>query len=52
MFPRCSWSFGVLMWETVTFGAKPYSDVVPEDLPALLTGGHRLPQPEGVEDEM
>lgn len=33
------WSFGVILAEIVTFGAKPYPGIANEDLLALLDGG-------------
>ncbi|XP_055349133.1 uncharacterized protein LOC129596008 isoform X2 [Paramacrobiotus metropolitanus] len=45
------WSFGVLVWEIFTLGAKPYDDIVnTQDLTCAallqyLQTGHRLPAP-------
>ncbi len=39
------WSFGVTMWELMTFGSKPYDGVRARDVPDLLEKGERLPQP-------
>lgn len=40
------WSFGVLMWEIMTFGGIPYEEILPMDLKKLLSDGYRLPCPE------
>ncbi|CAL8380821.1 unnamed protein product [Gadus morhua 'NCC'] len=39
------WSYGVTVWELMTFGAKPYDLIPARDIPDLLEGGERLPQP-------
>ncbi|XP_046906686.1 receptor tyrosine-protein kinase erbB-2, partial [Hypomesus transpacificus] len=39
------WSYGVTVWELMTFGAKPYDQIPARDIPELLEGGDRLPQP-------
>ncbi|XP_022103983.1 epidermal growth factor receptor-like isoform X2 [Acanthaster planci] len=39
------WSFGVTMWELMTFGGKPYDGVRARDVPDLLEKGERLQQP-------
>nr|XP_006813566.1 PREDICTED: receptor tyrosine-protein kinase erbB-4-like [Saccoglossus kowalevskii] len=39
------WSFGVTVWELMTFGGKPYEGVSARDVPDLLEKGERLPQP-------
>ncbi|KAL2078715.1 hypothetical protein ACEWY4_026400 [Coilia grayii] len=39
------WSYGVTVWELMTFGAKPYDLIPARDIPELLEGGDRLPQP-------
>ncbi|XP_019617947.1 PREDICTED: epidermal growth factor receptor-like isoform X2 [Branchiostoma belcheri] len=39
------WSFGVTIWELMTFGGKPYDGVRARDVPDLLERGERLPQP-------
>nr|CAB3243195.1 receptor tyrosine-protein kinase erbB-4 [Phallusia mammillata] len=39
------WSFGVTMWELMTFGKKPYENVPATDVHLLLEKGERLPQP-------
>ncbi|CAB1414565.1 unnamed protein product [Pleuronectes platessa] len=39
------WSYGVTMWELMTFGGKPYDGISPRDIPDLLEKGERLPQP-------
>uniref|UniRef100_UPI00089DBC12 receptor tyrosine-protein kinase erbB-4 n=1 Tax=Ciona intestinalis TaxID=7719 RepID=UPI00089DBC12 len=39
------WSFGVTMWELMTFGKKPYESVPAREVHTLLERGERLPQP-------
>ncbi|XP_051530423.1 receptor tyrosine-protein kinase erbB-2-like [Myxocyprinus asiaticus] len=39
------WSYGVTVWELMTFGMKPYDNIPARDIPELLEGGERLPQP-------
>eukprot|EP00117_Sycon_ciliatum_P004221 scpid52836/ scgid1143/ Hepatocyte growth factor receptor; HGF/SF receptor; Proto-oncogene c-Met; Scatter factor receptor; Tyrosine-protein kinase Met len=39
------WSFGVLVWEVLTCGEVPYSDVENWLLPAVLQSGKRLMKP-------
>ncbi|MEQ2161092.1 hypothetical protein GOODEAATRI_006201 [Goodea atripinnis] len=35
----------VTVWELMTFGSKPYDTIAARDIPDLLEGGERLPQP-------
>lgn len=39
------WSYGVTVWELMTFGSKPYDTIPARDIPELLEEGERLPQP-------
>uniref|UniRef100_A0A7N8XGM1 receptor protein-tyrosine kinase n=1 Tax=Mastacembelus armatus TaxID=205130 RepID=A0A7N8XGM1_9TELE len=39
------WSYGVTIWELMTFGGKPYDGISSRDIPDLLEKGERLPQP-------
>uniref|UniRef100_H2YUP7 receptor protein-tyrosine kinase n=1 Tax=Ciona savignyi TaxID=51511 RepID=H2YUP7_CIOSA len=39
------WSFGITMWELMTFGKKPYENVPAREVHTLLERGERLPQP-------
>lgn len=41
-----SWSYGVLLWEIMSFGETPYQDIPMEDFFTYLEYGHRLKQPE------
>lgn len=36
---------GVTVWELMTFGAKPYDMIPAREIPDVLEGGERLPQP-------
>ena len=41
------------MWEIMTFADTPYPDVsIADDLYSLLKTGYRMPQPEGVNDDV
>ncbi|KAK7884303.1 hypothetical protein WMY93_027426 [Mugilogobius chulae] len=40
------WSYGVTVWEMMSFGAEPYASVLPQDVPGLLEKGERLSQPQ------
>ncbi|XP_033826025.1 receptor tyrosine-protein kinase erbB-3b [Periophthalmus magnuspinnatus] len=40
------WSYGVTVWEMMSFGAEPYASVPPQDVPGLLEKGERLSQPQ------
>ncbi|ESO84799.1 hypothetical protein LOTGIDRAFT_176100 [Lottia gigantea] len=39
------WSYGVTVWELMTYGLKPYDSIRARDVPDLLEKGERLPQP-------
>ncbi|XP_054647638.1 receptor tyrosine-protein kinase erbB-3b isoform X2 [Dunckerocampus dactyliophorus] len=39
------WSYGVTVWEMMSFGAEPYGSVQPQAVPGLLEKGERLSQP-------
>lgn len=41
----CKFSFCFIVWELLTYGAKPYENVSARDVPDLLEKGERLPQP-------
>lgn len=40
------WSYGVTVWEMLSFGAEPYASVQPQEVPGLLEKGERLSQPQ------
>ncbi|XP_074500456.1 receptor tyrosine-protein kinase erbB-3b [Sebastes fasciatus] len=40
------WSYGVTVWEMMSFGAEPYASVQPQEVPSLLEKGERLSQPQ------
>ncbi|XP_051944362.1 epidermal growth factor receptor isoform X2 [Hippocampus zosterae] len=39
------WSYGVTVWELMTFGTKPYDGIPASDIASVLEKGERLPQP-------
>ncbi|XP_070548049.1 fibroblast growth factor receptor 3-like [Ptychodera flava] len=39
------WSFGILLWEIVTMGNKPYKDMCTSELKSSLKEGYRMPKP-------
>ncbi|XP_060754450.1 receptor tyrosine-protein kinase erbB-4-like [Neoarius graeffei] len=39
------WSYGVTIWELMTFGGKPYDGLPDHEIPDILEKGERLPQP-------
>uniref|UniRef100_A0A3Q2SU24 Receptor protein-tyrosine kinase n=2 Tax=Fundulus heteroclitus TaxID=8078 RepID=A0A3Q2SU24_FUNHE len=39
------WSYGVTVWELMTFGSKPYDGIPAIEIASLLEKGERLPQP-------
>lgn len=40
------WSFGVTIWEILTYGGRPYENIPAKDVPDLIEIGHKLPQPD------
>ncbi|XP_061583594.1 receptor tyrosine-protein kinase erbB-3a isoform X2 [Cololabis saira] len=40
------WSYGVTVWEMMSYGAEPYTSMSPQDVPDLLEKGERLSQPQ------
>ncbi|KAG8009668.1 Melanoma receptor tyrosine-protein kinase [Nibea albiflora] len=39
------WSYGVTVWELMTFGSKPYDGIPASEIAMVLERGDRLPQP-------
>ncbi|XP_014015112.1 melanoma receptor tyrosine-protein kinase isoform X2 [Salmo salar] len=39
------WSYGVTLWELMTFGSKPYDGIQAREIAGVLEKGERLPQP-------
>lgn len=39
------WSYGVTVWELMTFGLKPYDSIPASEISNVLEKGERLPQP-------
>ncbi|CAD6185362.1 unnamed protein product [Caenorhabditis auriculariae] len=46
------WSLGVLLWELMTLGGTPFTDVDPEDVYSMLTKGIRLAPPGNCPEQM
>ena len=44
------WSFGMLLWETITYGRFPYPDMSNEEVLPSLEKGYRLPCPANCPD--
>ncbi|XP_076613307.1 receptor tyrosine-protein kinase erbB-3a isoform X1 [Chaetodon auriga] len=40
------WSYGVTVWEMMSYGAEPYTTMRPMEVPDLLEKGERLSQPQ------
>ncbi|XP_041944084.1 receptor tyrosine-protein kinase erbB-3a isoform X2 [Alosa sapidissima] len=40
------WSYGVTVWEMMSYGAEPYASMRPQEVPDLLEKGERLTQPQ------
>ncbi|XP_057588038.1 ephrin type-A receptor 1 isoform X1 [Hippopotamus amphibius kiboko] len=47
MFTTASdvWSFGIVMWEVLSFGAKPYGEMSNQEVMKSIEDGYRLPPP-------
>ncbi|XP_069010693.1 receptor tyrosine-protein kinase erbB-3a isoform X1 [Embiotoca jacksoni] len=39
------WSYGVTIWEMMSYGTEPYATMRPQEVPDLLEKGERLSQP-------
>lgn len=46
------WSYGVLLWELVTYAQQPYADLDPSEMAAYLAAGYRCQQPSNCPDEL
>ncbi|KAM9410152.1 receptor tyrosine-protein kinase erbB-3-like [Pholidichthys leucotaenia] len=40
------WSYGVTVWEMMSYGVEPYATMRPQEVPDLLEKGERLSQPQ------
>ncbi|KAI3370155.1 hypothetical protein L3Q82_024938 [Scortum barcoo] len=40
------WSYGVTVWEMMSYGVEPYTTMRPQEVPDLLEKGERLSQPQ------
>ncbi|XP_029435343.1 ephrin type-A receptor 1 isoform X2 [Rhinatrema bivittatum] len=39
------WSFGIVMWEVLSYGEKPYGDLTNQEVMKSIEDGYRLPPP-------
>ncbi|XP_030392342.1 ephrin type-A receptor 1 isoform X3 [Gopherus evgoodei] len=39
------WSYGIVMWEVLSFGDKPYGDMTNQEVMKSIEDGYRLPPP-------
>ncbi|XP_072022565.1 uncharacterized protein [Amphiura filiformis] len=46
------WSFGVLLWEIVTLGSRPYPKLKGDDIRKLLKNGQRMPRPKHCSEQL
>ncbi|XP_072022569.1 tyrosine-protein kinase receptor Tie-1-like [Amphiura filiformis] len=46
------WSFGVLLWEIVTLGSRPYPKLKGDAIRKLLKNGQRMPQPKHCSEQL
>jgi len=46
------WSYGVLLWEIVTYGGSPYPGIKNVEIFEFLKKGYRMSQPEGCPSEL
>ncbi|XP_022111385.1 tyrosine-protein kinase receptor TYRO3-like isoform X2 [Acanthaster planci] len=46
------WSFGVLLWEIVTLGARPYPAMTAKVMVAELQSGYRMPKPQHCQHDL
>jgi len=49
----CSWSFGILLYEILSFGERPYANIeTTEAVIEFVNSGERLSKPEMANDDM
>ncbi|XP_072166561.1 tyrosine-protein kinase receptor Tie-1-like [Diadema setosum] len=46
------WSYGVLLWEIVTLGGKPYPTMTMEEVKKQVTNGYTMPCPKHCGQEL
>ncbi|XP_038064959.1 tyrosine-protein kinase Mer-like [Patiria miniata] len=46
------WSYGVLLWEIVTLGARPYPAMTAKIMVGELRSGYRMPKPQHCQEEL
>lgn len=46
------WSFGVVLFEVITFGSYPYQDLTNHQVPDYVKNGNTLPIPSGIKPQL
>ncbi|XP_072172858.1 tyrosine-protein kinase SYK-like [Diadema setosum] len=46
------WSYGVTLWEAMSFGKRPYASMKGQQLMQFIENGERLPQPDRCPDDV
>ncbi|XP_071510253.1 tyrosine kinase receptor Cad96Ca-like [Diadema antillarum] len=46
------WSYGVLLWQILTYGKQPYNELATADIAKNVMSGYRLPKPKDGDQEI
>lgn len=46
------WSYGIFIWELITYGQRPYPGMPNKEVPAKVEQGYRMPRPFGCPDSL